>query len=84
MSADAAKKPKSSWLNLVVDFGPLLGVLPRLPGTSLPEGDGNSIATVTAVIKGTIAFMGSDRGGADRVEVAARPCLADAVADRRC
>ncbi|AOR76605.1 intracellular septation protein A [Sphingomonas sp. LH128] len=56
MSADAAKKPKSSWLNLVVDFGPLLVFFLAYRHFS-PEGDGNSIATVTAVIKGTIAFM---------------------------
>ncbi|WP_285017897.1 inner membrane-spanning protein YciB [Novosphingobium sp. fls2-241-R2A-195] len=56
MSVDAAKKPKSSWLNLVVDFGPLLVFFLAYRHFS-PEGDGNSIATVTAVIKGTIAFM---------------------------
>jgi len=56
MSADATKKPKSSWLNLVVDFGPLLVFFLAYRHFS-PEGDGNSIATVTAVIKGTIAFM---------------------------
>ncbi|GAB7553210.1 inner membrane-spanning protein YciB [Novosphingobium resinovorum] len=55
MSA-AEKKPKSSWLNLVVDFGPLLVFFLAYRHFS-PEGDGNSIATVTAVIKGTIAFM---------------------------
>ncbi|MFT4055791.1 MAG: inner membrane-spanning protein YciB [Novosphingobium sp.] len=55
MSA-AEKKPKSSWLNLVVDFGPLLVFFLAYRHFS-PEGDGNPIATVTAVIKGTIAFM---------------------------
>jgi intracellular septation protein len=50
------KKPKSSWLNLVVDFGPLLVFFLAYRHFS-PEGDGNSIATVSAVIKGTIAFM---------------------------
>lgn len=49
-------KPKSSWLNLVVDFGPLLVFFLAYRHFS-PEGDGNAIATVAAVIKGTIAFM---------------------------
>jgi intracellular septation protein len=51
-----AQKPKSTWLNLAIDFGPLLVFFLAYRHFS-PEGDGNSIATVTAVIKGTIAFM---------------------------
>lgn len=50
------KKPKSSWINLVVDFGPLL-VFFLAYRHFAPSGDDNPLATVAAVIKGTIAFM---------------------------
>lgn len=52
----APRKPKSSWVNLVVDFGPLLVFFLAYKHFS-PPGDANPVATVTAVIKGTMAFM---------------------------
>ncbi|WP_395327045.1 inner membrane-spanning protein YciB [Novosphingobium sp. BL-8H] len=52
----SAEKPKSSWVNLVVDFGPLLVFFLAYRHFS-PAGEGNPLATVAAVIKGTIAFM---------------------------
>ncbi|MFC0684688.1 inner membrane-spanning protein YciB [Novosphingobium clariflavum] len=52
----APQKPKSSWVNLVVDFGPLLVFFLAYKHFS-PPGDANPVATVTAVIKGTMAFM---------------------------
>lgn len=57
MTTDTAKpKPKASWLNLVVDYGPLLVFFLAYRHFS-PEGDAQPLATVAAVIKGTIAFM---------------------------
>ncbi len=50
------EKPKSSWVNLVVDFGPLLVFFLAYKYYS-PSGEGSSLATVGAVIKGTVAFM---------------------------
>jgi intracellular septation protein len=49
-------KPKSSWINLLVDYGPLLVFFLAYRHFS-PAGEGNPIATVVAVSKGTIAFM---------------------------
>ncbi|GAM07092.1 inner membrane-spanning protein YciB [Novosphingobium sp. MBES04] len=57
-SATTAEKPKSSWINLVVDFGPLLVFFLTYRHFS-PEESGDAIGTVSAVIKGTIAFMGA-------------------------
>jgi intracellular septation protein len=51
-----AEKPKSSWVNLVVDFGPLLVFFLSYRHFS-PTGEGDTIGTVSAVIKGTVAFM---------------------------
>ncbi|WP_232493938.1 inner membrane-spanning protein YciB [Novosphingobium kaempferiae] len=51
-----APKKKSSWLNLVVDFGPLL-VFFLAYRHYAPDGEGNPLGTVAAVIKGTVAFM---------------------------
>ncbi|MCJ2188702.1 inner membrane-spanning protein YciB [Novosphingobium beihaiensis] len=56
METAKAEKPKSSWVNLLVDFGPLL-VFFLAYKYYAPAGDGESLATVTAVIKGTVAFM---------------------------
>ncbi|EIZ77556.1 intracellular septation protein A [Novosphingobium sp. Rr 2-17] len=53
---DAKPKPKSSWINLAVDFGPLLIFFLAYRHYS-PPGDAQPLATVAAVIKGTIAFM---------------------------
>lgn len=48
--------PRSSWLNLVVDFGPLLVFFLAYRHFS-PAAEGDTIGTVAAVIKGTMAFM---------------------------
>ncbi|MFC6621463.1 inner membrane-spanning protein YciB [Novosphingobium panipatense] len=53
--ATPAKK-KSSWLNLLVDFGPLLVFFLAYRYWS-PSGEADPIGTVAAVIKGTVAFM---------------------------
>lgn len=52
----AKPKPKSSWVNLIVDFGPLLVFFLAYKHFS-PTGSGESLAMVGAVIKGTVAFM---------------------------
>lgn len=49
-------KPKSSWLNLVVDFGPLLVFFLTYRHFAPPSGD-QGVGVVFAVTKGTIAFM---------------------------
>lgn len=50
------EKPRSSWLNLLVDFGPLLIFFLAYRHFS-PADDGDMLGTVAAVIKGTAAFM---------------------------
>lgn len=52
----AKPRPKSSWVNLVVDFGPLL-VFFLVYRHFSPSGENDMIGTVGAVIKGTVAFM---------------------------
>ena len=54
--AEAAAKPKSGWLNLVVDYGPVL-VFFAVYRMSSPADHNNSVAEVLAVIKGTASFM---------------------------
>lgn len=49
-------KPKSSWVNLVVDYGPLL-VFFLSYRYFAPADDNDMMGTVSAVIKGTVAFM---------------------------
>jgi intracellular septation protein len=49
-------KPKSSWLNLVVDFGPLL-VFFLAYRHFAPPADDQGVGAVVAVTKGTVAFM---------------------------
>jgi intracellular septation protein len=49
-------RPRSSWVNLVVDFGPLLVFFLAYRHYS-PENASNTLGTVSAVIRGTIAFM---------------------------
>lgn len=56
MNTETTKRPKSSWINLVVDFGPLLVFFLAYRYFS-PPGNGESLAAVGAVIKGTAAFM---------------------------
>lgn len=51
-----AEKPKSSWVNLVVDFGPLL-VFFLAYRHFAPGSDADAVRVVLAVTKGTIAFM---------------------------
>lgn len=55
-SAKAGGKPRSSWLNLIIDFGPLLVFFLAYRHYS-PAGEGDTVGTVAAVIKGTMAFM---------------------------
>ncbi|PEQ10819.1 intracellular septation protein A [Novosphingobium sp. PC22D] len=52
----AGEKPKSSWINLLVDFGPLL-VFFLVYRHFAPEDENNGLGVVLAVTKGTIAFM---------------------------
>jgi intracellular septation protein len=56
MTEQTAEKPKSSWLNLVVDFGPLLVFFLTYRHFS-PADDENGLGIVLAVTRGTIAFM---------------------------
>ena len=48
-------KPKTGWLNIAVDYGPLLVFL-AVYKLATPEGDA-PLGQIAAVIKGTIAFM---------------------------
>jgi len=56
MTENTKPKPKSSWVNLVVDFGPLL-VFFLAYRHFAPADDHNMVGTISAVIKGTVAFM---------------------------
>lgn len=59
MSTDETKtgeKPKSSWINLLVDFGPLL-VFFLVYRQYAPDDAENGLGIVLAVTKATIAFM---------------------------
>lgn len=49
------EKPQASWINLLVDFGPLL-VFFATYKIFVPEGD-DGLGVVFAVTKGTLAFM---------------------------
>ena len=51
-----APKKKSTWLNLVVDYGPIL-VFFLVYKRFAPKGSEAALGEVTAVISGTIAFM---------------------------
>ena len=55
-AAQPATKPRSSWVNLVVDFGPLL-VFFLVYRHFSPADSESSVGIVLAVTKGTIAFM---------------------------
>ena len=52
----APKPHKSSWLNLVVDYGPLL-VFFLAYRLFKPEGESTGVGEVVAVTKSTVAFM---------------------------
>lgn len=49
------RKPKTGWLNIAVDYGPLLVFL-AVYKFSAPDGDA-PLGEVAAVIQGTVAFM---------------------------
>jgi intracellular septation protein len=53
--SEPAAKPKSSWLNLLVDYGPLLVFFVAYRWSKPDEGGG--IGEVLAVTKSTVAFM---------------------------
>ena len=55
--AAPAKKQKSGWLNLLVDFGPVLVFFLVYRQFSPPSGQHDAVGEVAAVIKGTGAFM---------------------------
>lgn len=50
-------KTKSSWLNLLVDYGPLLVFFVAYRQFSPEQGTDSGLGAVVAVTKGTIAFM---------------------------
>lgn len=52
-----AVKPKQSWVNLVVDFGPMLVFFAVYKFYAPDEGENVALGTVGAVINGTGAFM---------------------------
>jgi intracellular septation protein len=54
-AVQAAEKPKSGWLNILVDYGPLLIFL-AVYKLSSPDEPG-PLGEIAAVIKGTVAFM---------------------------
>lgn len=56
MSENSAAKPKSSWLNLAVDYGPVIVFFAVYKYFSPADRD-NSVAEVLAVVSGTVAFM---------------------------
>lgn len=55
-SPEKPERPRSSWINLVVDFGPLL-VFFLAYRHYAPPSDDQGIGVVLAVTKGTVAFM---------------------------
>jgi intracellular septation protein len=57
MNAAVKPKPKSGWLNLVVDYGPVLVFFLVYRQFSPPSGEHDAVAEVLAVIKSTAAFM---------------------------
>lgn len=56
--SETKPKPKSSWVNLLVDYGPLL-VFFLAYRYFKPEGGDAGLAEVVAVTKGTAVFMGA-------------------------
>ena len=56
MSTEAQKKPKSGWVNLLVDYGPLL-VFFLTYRWFKPADDKSQLGEIFAVTRGTLAFM---------------------------
>lgn len=54
--SEAEKKPKSGWLNVAVDYGPVL-VFFLVYKYASPADRNNAVGEVLAVIKGTASFM---------------------------
>ncbi|WP_421837489.1 inner membrane-spanning protein YciB [Novosphingobium sp.] len=54
---EPAAKPKSSWVNLAVDYGPLLVFFLAYRWFSPKDADGQSLGAVVAVTKSTVVFM---------------------------
>ena len=73
----APAKPATGWLNLVVDYGPVL-VFFLVYRHYSPSDHNNSVAEVFAVISGTVAFMlaavvallGAERPATDEADAA--------------
>ena len=57
MSTTATNKPKSGWLNLLVDYGPVLVFFLVYRQFSPPGDRHDAVAEVLAVVKSTGAFM---------------------------
>lgn len=57
MTETAQAKPKSGWLNLVVDYGPVVVFFLVYRHFSPPADEHNAVAEVTAVVSSTLAFM---------------------------
>lgn len=55
--SEPAAKPKSSWINLAVDYGPLLVFFLAYRWFSPKDGSEQSLGAVVAVTKSTVAFM---------------------------
>ncbi|MBN8483232.1 MAG: septation protein IspZ [Sphingomonadales bacterium] len=53
----AKEKPKSGWLNLLVDYGPVLVFFLVYRQYSPPTDQHDAVGEVLAVVKGTAAFM---------------------------
>ena len=54
---EPAAKPKSSWINLAVDYGPLLVFFLAYRWFSPKDAGGQSLGAVVAVTKSTVVFM---------------------------
>lgn len=54
--SDAAQKPKSSWINLAVDYGPVL-VFFAIYRAYSPANHEDSVSEVLAVVRATAAFI---------------------------
>ena len=55
--SEPASKPKSSWINLAVDYGPLLVFFLAYRWFSPKDGSDQSLGAVVAVTKSTVVFM---------------------------